>query len=491
MKVRSAGLGPLTPLAKGAFGKVYRADTFTLAGDSTALAYKEFTQKVAEQARSARAAVRFRDGLSPADRAELDRFAAWPRAVVEDGTGVCGLLMPLIPKEFFCEMLDADSGNLTDRPREMSWLIASKQQRLAAKIDLRDVDDTERLILMAQLVYILGRLHRHGWVFGDLSFRNVVFATDPLRLMLIDCDGAAALSDRSRNQSSTPFWDPPECPLTPLPGQPQPLQDDVTDTYKLGLAVLRCLTPGQGASSSRAVSRLGSELDQQGNDLVARALSADRRLRPTAKELYVYLRRVVLPKIAPPEVVFARLATPFRPRGMDARVEWHIRHATELMIFAGNGHRWDVDLAKNPKGYAFRPDESGPVSIEARNRFGAVRVDLGELTLYELPPFTVDLNYLPRPQVPALDAFSPEPWTATVAGRPLIPVGTTDVPRTPSVRTLELVESLTPPGRTAVGWPHVGAAVRGASEEVTSLIFGGEDEGLVARLRDIFAREHG
>lgn len=493
MKVSRADLGPLTPLAQGAFGKVFRANAFTLAGDPTALAFKEFTVDEAVQARAARAAVEFRTSLSPADRADLDRFSAWPRALVTDGRDVCGLLMPLIPKEFFCQLIDADSGDMTEKPREMDWLIASQQQRLAARIDLGELDDTERLILMAQLVYIIGRLHKHGWVFGDLSFRNVVFAVDPLRVMLIDCDGAAALADPSRKQFSTPFWDPPECPATLASGQQrqQELQDAVTDTYKLGLAILRCLRPGKGASSTRAVSRLASTLDQEGTDLVTRALSADRDLRPTAKDLYVYLKRVVAPKIMPPEMVLARLATPFRPRGMDVSIEWHIRNAAELTIFAGNGLEQDVDLAMNPQGYSFRPAESGPVSIEARNRFGAVRADLGELNLYELPPFSIDLNYLPRPQVPALDAFSPEPLMATFAGRPLISVGTAEVPRVPSLSTLALVESLVPPGRTAVGWPHVSEAVKSASEEVTNLILGGEDDSLAATLRDAFARAHG
>jgi hypothetical protein len=487
MKVRTGDLGQLSFLAEGGFGRVSRVDGYTLPGDATPLAYKEFTVGRAEQARSAQDAVTFRAGLAPVERTELDRYTAWPRGLVDDATGsVCGLLMPLIPPEFFCRMADPASGTMTSKPREMSWLIASQKQRTAAQIDLPGVDHTERLILLAQLVYIIGRLHKYGWVFGDLSFGNVVFALNPLRVMLIDCDGAAARANHSRAQFSTPFWDPPECPCEP-PRQ-QDLQDDVTDTYKLGLAILRCLTPGQGASSTRAVGRFAGELDAAGVRLVARALSGDRATRPTAKDLYVYLSQTVSPKVKPPEVVFARLASPFRLRGQDARVEWQVGNATGLTISAGNGLRLDVDLARHSGGYGFRPDVSGPVSIEVRNRFGAVSVDLGELTLYELPPFHIDLNYLPRPQIPALQAFSPEPLMATLSGRPLLSVGAAEVPYMPSLSTSELVDCLSPGGQVLAVWPHIDEAVTGASHDVTSLITS-EGENFVSTLRRALARD--
>ena len=66
--------------------------------------------------------------------------------------------MPLIPEQFFCRLPDPDSGQMTSRPREMGWLIASATQRQEARIDLGEVDHTERLLLLAQLVYAIGRL---------------------------------------------------------------------------------------------------------------------------------------------------------------------------------------------------------------------------------------------------------------------------------------------------------------------------------------------
>src|SRR5260370_28159826 len=161
MRVGIANLGQPSFLAKGGFGEVFKVDNFRLPGDQASLAYKEFALAHAEQARSAEAAVKFRAGLSQEDRDELDRYSAWPRALVEDSHGnIAGLLMPLIPPEYFCRQADPDSGKLTSKPRDMSWLIASTAQRTAAQVDLPDLDDIERLILLGQLVYSIGRLRK-------------------------------------------------------------------------------------------------------------------------------------------------------------------------------------------------------------------------------------------------------------------------------------------------------------------------------------------
>ena len=414
-KISKASLGQLTPLAKGGFSQVFRANAFHLPGDPMALAYKEFTAASAEQARSATATVAFRGELSQEDRTDLDRFFAWPKAIVEDShDAVCGLLMPLIPEEFFGRQLDPETGTISLQPREMSWLIASTEQREAAQVDLPPIDHTERLILLAQLVYAIRRLHEHSWVFGDLSFRNAVFALDPPRLMLIDCDGAAALADVNRKQASTPFWDPPECQISPSYVQPsqQQLQDTVTDTYKLGLAILRCLTPGKGASSSREIGRLIGELDPEGTDLIARSLGADRAHRPTANDLYSYLERLVSQRATAPKVLLAKLSTPFRSRGQDVHIEWRVDNAHAIEILVGGSFQKEIDPASYPNGVGFRPDSAGPVSIRVHNRFGSVSMDLGKLTFFErspleaiVRPLEVSVRCMPSLQINVMEEY--------------------------------------------------------------------------------------
>jgi hypothetical protein len=411
MSVKKSDLGTLEPIAKGGFGEVFRVAGNPIPGDKTPLAYKEFTAKIDAQRRSVKAAVAFRERLSQADRDDLDQCTVWPRELVTGADGkISGLLMQLIPGDFFCELIDPETGKKTRKVRDMQWLATSQAQRDAAEIDLRDVEQLERLILLGKLVYAVGRLHKHRWVFGDLSFKNAAFALNSPRMMLLDCDGAAALADTARDQPSTPNWDPPECPLALASGQrkQQDTQDDVTDVYKLGLAILRCLAPGKGAMSSRNPSRLDGRLDDAGMELVRRALG-DRDQRPTAKELYAYFYGVVSPVVRPPEVEYARLATSLCLRGMDARIEWRIANADTITVTASGADPHTVDLSSHPDGYIIKAPESGPVRLTVTNKFGPLPFDLGDITLYELPAFTpFNPGTLPRPMIPRLAEFSLE-----------------------------------------------------------------------------------
>lgn len=476
--VRKARLEPMTPVAEGGFGKVFRLDKFRLPGDPTPLAYKEFTKEKDVQAKSAAAVTSFRDGLSPEDRDELDLYSTWPRALVEEKPGrICGLLMPLIPQEFFCQQTDPDSGKLTSKPREMGWLIATDEQRAAAHVDLAPVDTMDRLILLAQLIYAIGRLHKHGWVFGDLSFKNAAFALNPPRLKLLDCDGAAALTDQGRNQASTPFWEPPECQA----GQ-HVLQDTVTDVYKLGLAILRCVTPGKGAATSKSPDRIRGVLDAHAVALVTKAVSGDRSRRPTAKDLYTYFYEVVRSRITVPEIKMARLTKPFILRGGEARIEWHIENGTSVTISVGSNQPVRVDLAAHPDGYAFRPEGPGPVSIEAVNQFGAVTAALGELEVYDLPPFNIDFGFMPRPQVPGVEAFTLAPLAEVLESAPRVSVP--EIPAVPSLHSLELVDSLTPDRSVAVPWPLIDETVIDTSNSIRDAILA-EGNKFVSELQEI------
>ena len=73
--------------------------------------------------------------------------------VVEERGVVVGLLMPLIPRTSSARLTNDETGDRGSAPRELQWLIATPAQRDAAEIDLPDVDETDRLMLLAQLVY--------------------------------------------------------------------------------------------------------------------------------------------------------------------------------------------------------------------------------------------------------------------------------------------------------------------------------------------------
>jgi serine/threonine protein kinase len=478
MRVNRASLGPLKELAEGAFGKVYHAKQYHLPGDSSAIAFKEFTKQVGDQARAAENAVSFRDLLSPADQADLDRCTVWPRAVVEERGTVVGLLMPLIAREFFFEATDQATGKTMRKLRELQWLIATPAQLTANGV--QDVEETDRLVLLTQLVYDVARLHKQDWVYGDLSFKNAAFAVSPPRMILLDCDGAADLHDSGRKQAHSLAWEPPECAQ-------HNVQDKATDVYKLGLAILRCLNPGKGAATMRDPNRVAGKLDPTGKDLIERTVDRDPARRPTAKELYAYLRGIVASRIAPPEVISARLATPLRVRGMDARVEWEIANVSEVTIRVGASAPKTVPANGGPQFRVFPARDSGPVTIEAENRYGAVRVDLGELVLYEIPPFDPAsfLGTLPRLAVPPLEAFTLDALAPALATVPRIAVP--ELPRPPSIPTADLVgvlrEMLLPTGSTgqppqgsgaaqSLRFPDFGALIAGPTREIAEQLAG-------------------
>jgi serine/threonine protein kinase len=438
MPVRKADLGPLTEIKGGGFGIVYSAPHHRMPGDhGTPLAYKEFTKAVPEQAQTADRSVLFRDLLPPRDRDDLDRHAVWPRALVEERGSVVGFVMPLIPGGFFHQLADAQSGQTTKQLRDLQWLNATRQQRTANGLPA-DVDFVERLALLTQLVYSVARLHKHDWIFGDISFSNAAYALDPPRMVLLDCDGATSLAQAALAPAVSTFsWEPPEAAQVNLATK-------ATDVYKLGLAILRCLNPDGAGATIRDPRRLTGQLDAIGVALMARALSPDPALRPQAKELYRYLQALLSTLISPPAVLMAQLLTPIRPRGTDARVQFAVRNVPEVTITVGGAGPMTVpvNVPGEPQVHSFPVQASGRVVLEARNRFSTVRADLGELELFEMPQFDPAsvTGILPRIPAPSMESFNADVLAPALAATPRIEVP--QVPQLPSMATPDLPRKL-------------------------------------------------
>jgi hypothetical protein len=462
MKIARSQLDSLTPIAEGAFGRVYRVERFTLPGEADALAYKEFTSKEARQAAAAAACVDLWASLSRHERDVLGRYAAWPRALVTNGARTCGLLMPMLGDEFFYTRRNSATGAQERSPRAMSWLIATAALRAKAGTDIPDIDPIDRLVLVANLSYALALLHRKGWVYGDLSFANVAFALNPPRLRLLDCDAAAPLSNAGRKQGHTPFWEPPEASAGGL-------QDTATDTYKLGLAILRCLCPGVGGATTRDPARFDGELDDRGVELVTRALSDRPGDRPAAKDIYLHLTSLLSGRVAPPVILRAGIAQQFLLRGQDARLEWRVQGADALLIEGPHGERVELDARQHPRGHSFRPGGSGPVTLTASNRFGSVIAELGAVDLYELPKLDLGRLRLPQPRLGTLAAFTAPSVTAAVAGRPAAQIGA-GVGPVPAIDMSRTLEGLRPFAAPRVAFPRWTASLDRAASTVGGVV---------------------
>lgn len=437
----------MTPIGSGAVGDVYRLDSFTLPGVSALLAFKEIKGSVSQKdrdvaERSMLAAVAFRDALSDADKADLDEYTSWPVAIVEDQGAVVGLLMPLIPPDFFIPV-SPPGGQRSSIVFELAFLAASDAYAAARGFDLSPAnDELVRLALAAQLVYAVGRLHRHGIVYGDLSLRNAAVALNPPRIKLLDCDAAALATDVGRYQLHSPFFLPPENAA----GGSQKLQDDKTDVYKLALCILRMLVRGRGTTQLKDPAYLQGILNRDGVELITRALSPDRAQRPTAREQFECLSEAIISRAQPPVMLTAEISRLTLLRGRDVIVSWKATGASRIRILGSNG--LDVSIANPdsfPLGYSVTPLGSGEIVVEAENKHGADSLIAGEVDLFELPAFCFPSPLLPHPTVPNLPEVALPDVLLSFPPSPLVTVETHPVPTIEAPALAPAFEILQPP----------------------------------------------
>lgn len=464
MRVKRSRLGPMDPIAKGAEGQVYRLTSPSVAGAGQPLAFKELLPSLtpAHRAQAVDAmehAVALRDAMDPADRAELDRVTTWPIAIVEEKGATVGTVMPLIPSDYFTTT-NPPNGPSSTVVFEFAYLCASDTYLKNAGIDTGTAGDPlVRLALVAQLCYVLGLLHKHQIVYGDLSLKNIAIATDPPRVLLLDCDPAAALANTRRHQLHSPFFNPPE-----MSGKK--LQDLATDVYKLGLCVLRGLVKGTGVTQLKDPAALSGVLDQAGIDLIARAVSARPADRPAAKDLYHYFERVVIAKAQPPVVATAALNRTVLLRGGDVVVTWSATGAREVRITGPNGLAIVVsDPDAHPNGYAVRPEASGDIVVQAVNRHGTDAVHAGFVDLYELPSFRISDAPLPRMRVPDLAPVEVPSVLSALPARPVVTADSHPIPRLEAPDLSRVVDALRP----ELSRPDLGDPFRRAIEATSAM----------------------
>jgi hypothetical protein len=260
-------------LGEGGQARVYRVRDCVLPDATGPLAYKEYRAGHRPGVAGLNSLVAVREGLDHAMRARLDRFAAWPLRVVEEAGEVLGVLLPLIPDRYFQVQMLPGTGSKVRRPREIqNLLIPPARARL---IGMPEPAPGERLGLCRQLAAALHFVHRNGFVIGDLNAKNALFCVEPvIGVMLVDCDAIRRKGTISTvAQLNAPDWDPPERTLS-----------QATDRYKFGLFVLRCLSTGEQASTTRDVRRADATLDDDGRTLLRDALGDVPQRRPTAQD---------------------------------------------------------------------------------------------------------------------------------------------------------------------------------------------------------------
>jgi hypothetical protein len=450
---------------------------------STELAYKEYkasAPNLRQRGETVRNSLVFRNSRSLNDLDLLNRYFAWPcELVLDDATReICGFLMPLADAEFSWER-----GRVKGQLRTLDWLAAPESLCQANGVveDMATVTATDRLFLMTQLTSAVCWLHKSGWVFGDLSFNNVTFALPAgprqARLMIFDCDDAAALANQQRpEQPHSPNWVPPECES----GQ-QLEQDFETDVYKLGLAIIRCLKPEAGALSTKDVNRLAGILDDEGIALLRRALSPNRSERPSAEDLLSYLEGVIRQLMISPKILDAELVSPLVLRGANAQIIWQIERAEEIRVFVGGDNLQNLvrqgTLVDYPDGCGFPVTQPGQVTVVAANRYGPTKRIIGNVAPFEIPPFGLDFGKLPQPKIPAGPDFTAKPFPPRPAEPPVMP----DIPPAKQLEFAELLGAFAPGGTIISPGARINT-VLDSSRSLLDLIHA-ETERFVALLR--------
>lgn len=212
------------------------------------------------------------------DGETIDKWSAWPHSLVYDQGDLVGFLMPRIPNEFVL--------SIGDRPTLAALAYLASEPKPIWGTEFVSPGTASRLELLGKLAAVLDVLHSRGYVYGDLSFANVVWTvTNRPRIMVLDCDGISRAGEQVNVMDTVDWQDPNATATTPTAD---------TDCYKLSLAVLRVLTqrlhdrPQPGATYSLPED-LHPEIDQAIRRLLEQAAGPGGQ-RPSAAEWTMALR---------------------------------------------------------------------------------------------------------------------------------------------------------------------------------------------------------
>jgi hypothetical protein len=427
MSVAPDELGtPGDQLGKGGEATVFDLPGLTYPDVTGALVYKRY-RNGHDAPQSLRRVVAARANLDPTRRARLDAVTAWPVRVVEEHGQAVGIVMPRIPDPYFDRVVR--NAGVKKSLREVQNLFIDPVRAL--KVGRPAPTDQERLRICLDFAAALAFLHDElKIVFGDINPKNAVFRLDARPMvMFLDCDAVRPTGVVAHvRQLDAPDWVPPEGGKLTL----------ATDHYKLGLFILRCLTPGAGSSVNTDPAAAASVLDAAGLALLRRALGGPSN-RPSARDWEIHFRRLLGEAITPPRLGEVAVDRAFVLAGRPVTVEWEALEAREIELVAGT-RTVRVDGRPGKGSTPITLDESGWIRVRAVNDLGVDLREVGPVTVAPLPEF----RQLP---VPMPDVHLPH--TLAPPGLRLLPLPAVDV-------RVELPDPYPDGGRPAP-WPPMPA----------------------------------
>lgn len=400
MSIAPGELGtPGKQLGRGGQAVVIDLPDLKLPDVEGSLVYKKYREPHTELS-SLRRIVRTRNDLDLAARKRLDAVTVWPVRVVEENGEALGIVMLKIPAAYFDRVTLRGTGTTKHVLREVQNLFIPPDR--AVELGRPRPTAEQRLRICRDFAGVLAFMHDAlEVVFGDVNAMNELYRLDDTPMvMFLDCDGVRPKGEKAAvKQLNSPDWVPPE----------DQLLSRASDLYKLGLFVLRCLTPGQGTSVSKDPGAAAGVLDSQGVAMLRRALGSDLGSRPLAGEWEVYLRRVLGEPIAPPRVGAVSLDRTVVLKGQSVVVEWEVFEATEIRISAGPGRTEIVKVkgAHERGSTPVAPLEAAVIEVSAINALGADHRSAGPVDVFEPP--VVQALPVPMPDLPSLRVDVPVP----------------------------------------------------------------------------------
>lgn len=407
-------LGPLgAQIGSGGQAVVYDLPTLSLPDVQGRLVYKRYKPGLAP-AHGLGQIVGLRTRLlaEPAKLAFLDATTAWPVRQVRDTNGaVCGLVLPRIPDSFFHDVA-LPSGKTATIPLSAQFLFIPPDKALRGGTPTPT--PTERLTICRDFTATLAFLHDElNVAFGDINHSNAVFrmGTEPM-VMFVDCDAVRVVGGVGTvPQLNTPDWDPPEG---------RDVLSIVTDRYKLGLFVLRCLTPDNNSSVNRDPAWARGALDTQGLQMLTAALRGPADQRPSAEEWLRYLRRALGEALNPPTLTQVEIDRTIVAAGEPVTVRWSAQDA-DTIEFSGVGVApTSVPAAAGSGTVELHPSRTGRILAVARNQLGEAGTQTGPVAVFDVPSFHDIPVPMPRLEIPRIAPADLPPVAAVL---PPFPAG--------------------------------------------------------------------
>ena len=176
------------------------------------------------------------DSASSWDSSDISRLTSrtvWPQTLVDHGSDKRGFLMPAIETSFY------RSYGLRSNPKQVlcDWNQLTYQgdplpTHMISEVPRPSVN--ERIQLIKDLAETVHLLHQHDIIVGDMSGKNLIWSTQPNRVIIIDCDSFRIDGRKGVcTHKESPGWIDPV-----LQGRETCKESDI---YKLGVAAYRSL----------------------------------------------------------------------------------------------------------------------------------------------------------------------------------------------------------------------------------------------------------